>query len=589
LFEVMRQILKSLCWFLLVTALAVPGFAAVSTVEEIRTVISGTVSYKAGGDETTFRQLDKLINESVGDEASRGQIEQELISVLRSPATSASKQRICARLHLVGSNTSVPALSELLESKNEKLVEAACYALSSNPSDLARNALRQALPIVSGNGQIAIIHLLGEIEDSDSTMALIGLGDNLDPHIKAAVFSSLGEFANTPATEYLTEHLRSNNAETVRLAGLALGEAAQRLETSGHPEMAIDVYNSLLADPIPDFIRRGAFLGKVRANDYSDVDLVLSAIGGDDPVLASAAISLIPRLNDELATLRLVRMVMELRGSSQISVIEALARRGDNAVLFPLMLMLDADDDSTTFIQVVESLGDASLVPALLVGLKKSEGEKAQTIQEALVKIRGDQVDALIIDELKRSDGDSAKVLMELLARRGSYEAVPVLVQIAGELEGSLVKDALRALRTCGKVEDLPFLIDLLEIHASSSHLSEVREALAAIGQKGSRSGIAGAEVLGVLAATQTEPVRFELLHILGMIRDPAALEYLTESFEDPNPRIRQKSFESTLRIAQMSVSRSRDNPLVKKALQSLLEKTEDAVIREQATTLLNK
>jgi hypothetical protein len=38
-----------------------------------------------------------------------------------------------------------------------------------------------------------------------------------------------------------------------------------------------------------------------------------------------------------------------------------------------------------------------------------------------------------------------------------------------------------------------------------------------------------------------------------------------------------------------MSVSRSRDNPLVKKALQSLLEKTEDAVIREQATTLLNK
>jgi HEAT repeat protein len=195
----------------------------------------------------------------------------------------------------------------------------------------------------------------------------------------------------------------------------------------------------------------------------------------------------------------------------------------------------------------------------------------------------------LIIDELKNTEGNSAILFIDLLAQRGSYEAVPILFQLASEREGPLVEESLRALRNCGKVEDLPFLMDLLEIHENSSYLRQAREALASIGQMGSRSGIPGAEVLGALLSVQQKPVRIELLHILGMIRDPAGLEYLMDAFEDSDASIRQKSAESALRIAQMSVSREDNNPLVEEALQSLVEKSGDPAIQKQAKTLLSK
>jgi HEAT repeat protein len=581
--------LSNVCLCVLFAFAVTQASAVVRSPQGISTLIAGTNSFQEGDDETAFRKLDTLINEAVGYETLKSRIEAELIWVLESSASVASKQRICTRLQLVGTDLSVPVLSTLLESGDDKLVEAACYALSSNPSEAARKALRKALGQASGNGLIAIIHLLGEMQDSDSTMPLIGLGTSTDPSIQAAVFNSLGELANTPATEFLTEQLQSRDARTVRLAGLALMEAAQNLETTGHPEMASNLYTSLASGPLPDFIRRGAFLGNIRANGYADVDPVISAIRGDDPVLASAAVSLIPQLKGELTTLRLVRLAMGLSGSSRLSVIEALARRGDKAALFPLMFMLEADDNASTFIQVAASLGDASIVPSLLVSLKKANAEKTQTIRETLVKIHGDGVDQLIIDELKNTEGNSAILFIDLLAQRGSYEAVPILFQLASEREGPLVEESLRALRNCGKVEDLPFLMDLLEIHENSSYLRQAREALASIGQMGSRSGIPGAEVLGALLSVQQKPVRIELLHILGMIRDPAGLEYLMDAFEDSDASIRQKSAESTLRIAQMSVSREDNNPLVEEALQSLVEKSGDPAIQKQAKTLLSK
>ena len=224
--------LSNVCLCVLFAFAVTQASAVVRSPQVISTLIAGTNSFQEGDDETAFRKLDTLINEAVGYETLKSRIEAELIWVLESSASVASKQRICTRLQLVGTDLSVPVLSTLLESGDDKLVEAACYALSSNPSEAARKALRKALGQASGNGLIAIIHLLGEMQDSDSTMPLIGLGTSTDPSIQAAVFNSLGELANTPATEFLTEQLQSRDARTVRLAGLALMEAAQNLETT---------------------------------------------------------------------------------------------------------------------------------------------------------------------------------------------------------------------------------------------------------------------------------------------------------------------------------------------------------------------
>jgi hypothetical protein len=292
----MKNIMKYLPVLFTFIFLHVHVLAVAPSIEQIHSAIAGTEQFEEGEDERAFRLLDQYIDESYGNENLRQYIEAGLVAVLKSKASVASKQRVCNRLHLVGTNKSVDALSPLLRSGNTVLVEAACYALSSNPSESTSRALRDALSHSTGNGKVAIIHLLGELRADDCTMDLIALGDTSETLVQEAVYNTLGELANTPATEYLTGKLQSKDQRIRRLAGLALSEAAQQLADSAHSEMAEDIYDSLLNEKVPAFIRRGAYLGKISLTGFSDVEDVMQQIRGNDPTLAAAAMSLIPKL-----------------------------------------------------------------------------------------------------------------------------------------------------------------------------------------------------------------------------------------------------------------------------------------------------
>ncbi|MCZ6673084.1 MAG: HEAT repeat domain-containing protein, partial [Verrucomicrobia bacterium] len=204
-------------------------------------------------------------------------------------------------------------------------------------------------------------------------------------------------------------------------------------------------------------------------------------------------------------------------------------------------------------------------------------------------RIKGETVDRLLLDELERLKGKQKIEIIELLAERKSVVAVATLFQMARGEDSSLNRAALHALRTCGRVEHMPLVVELLKTHDRSPTFRFVRETLASLAQKSSHSGISGTEVLTVLAQNESPHIRVELIHVMGMVRDPAALEYLEEVFEDSDSDIRLKAYESAIRIAQMSVSRQEDNSEVNSVLQVLSEQTDQPNVRERAKSLLNK
>ncbi|MCB1119993.1 MAG: HEAT repeat domain-containing protein [Verrucomicrobiae bacterium] len=556
-------------------------------IQEIRTVISGTIDYQEGQDEELFRQLDQFIREAAGDERLQRSIEAALIEVLESDASPACKQRICSRLQLVGTNEAVSALQKLLLTGDRKLVEAACYALSSNGSESSRQALRSALPELKGLNLQTVVNLLGELQDHDSTVPLIKLASKAELETKAAIFRALGELANTPVVEFLSSQLKSNNQEVIRLAGLGLASAAQNLESTGHAEMAEAIYDSLLDGRLPSFIRRGAFLGKIRVLDYHDTFSVIEAIQGDDATLSNAAISLIPNLQGELATLRVSSILFDLPESTRIPVIRALVRRGDKAAFVSIIPLLDIETDDSLFLQVISRLGDASFVPVLLRNLEKPQSVKLSLYRDCLVQMADPLADPLLIDALERSGGDFKKTIIEILGARGSNLAIPALMQLAQVRKGVLAGEALRAMRNCGRVEDLPHLVRLLDVHAGTDNYRAVREMLAVLAQKASANGVSGVDVLGSMSQSADKPLALELLHILGMVREPTGLKFLVDVFDSQDPDLRQKAYDSTMRIAHLSVSREENNPNVRAALKELSAHAKDASVRDQASKLL--
>ena len=96
---------------------------------------------------TKLVALERLINATHGNAAARREIETAMAELLGSQATVAAKQFVCKKLWFLGTDLSVAPLGKLLEGTDPILAEAACYALRSHGTPVARaNSSGSGLP-----------------------------------------------------------------------------------------------------------------------------------------------------------------------------------------------------------------------------------------------------------------------------------------------------------------------------------------------------------------------------------------------------------------------------------------------------------
>src|SRR5688572_20278745 len=98
--------------------------------------------------------------------------QQKMIAVLKSDAPKADKAITCKQLAVWGDKEAVPALAPLLLDK--ELISWARIALEAIPGPEADEALRAALPKVSGNMLVGIINSIGVRRDEKAVDALAG-------------------------------------------------------------------------------------------------------------------------------------------------------------------------------------------------------------------------------------------------------------------------------------------------------------------------------------------------------------------------------------------------------------------------------
>ncbi len=246
----------------LCAALCATGAAyAAASQADIKTTVAAMREYDYGQSRKALLALEKLINDTYGNPELRAAIEQELVKVLQSEASFASKQFVCKKLWVMGTDASVPALSKMLESADIHEVEAACYALASNPSPAAGRALRAALGKAKGNGLVAVVNLLGERREAQSADPIVPLARSEDATVSEAAIAALGKIASDRALEALAALRKSDNRERRHAANRASLQSAQELEKRGKVAEAKALYQELADSAEPAQVRRGAGLG----------------------------------------------------------------------------------------------------------------------------------------------------------------------------------------------------------------------------------------------------------------------------------------------------------------------------------------
>jgi HEAT repeat protein len=215
-------------------------------------------TYDWGTDPKVLSPIDQAVLATQSDAAARRELEDRLAAVLKTDAPRAAKDAVCRQLMIVGTAASVPALAELLPVP--ELSHMARYALERIPAPEADQALRDALPKVTGELRIGVISALGARRDAASVPALVALLGDADAATARAAALALGAIAAPGATTALRNTATEDPAVKVATIDACLA-SAEALLADGKKLEAMAVYKAFTGEEQPKHVRLAATRG----------------------------------------------------------------------------------------------------------------------------------------------------------------------------------------------------------------------------------------------------------------------------------------------------------------------------------------
>jgi HEAT repeat protein len=214
-------------------------------------------TYDWGTDPKVLEPIDKAVI-SKDAEPGRKELETRLAAVLKSDSTRDAKDYVCRKLMVIGTAASVPALAALLSEKDHSHM--ARYALERIPARQAAQAMRDALPKLSGELKVGVISSLGVRRDAESVSALAALLRDADAAVARAAAYALGAIRNTAATKALAE-AKPTSPEVKQAATDASLACAEELLADGKKAEATAVYKRFTGEDQPKHVRLAATRG----------------------------------------------------------------------------------------------------------------------------------------------------------------------------------------------------------------------------------------------------------------------------------------------------------------------------------------
>ncbi|MCX6923353.1 MAG: HEAT repeat domain-containing protein [Verrucomicrobia bacterium] len=440
-------------------------------------------------------------------------IEARLIAVIENPeATMPGKQFACQMLRLVGAHKCVATMAKLLTDDN--LSHMARNVLLGMNDPAAADALRQALGTTQGKIRIGIINTIGDRRDRDSLDALAALLTNGDEAVIDSALAAIGKIGGPAAADALDGAKVPDSVKPIwaqsylRCAG---GLAAQ-----GNTERAQKMYQALLEGHYSGQVSAGAFRAIVMAQKESAVPLIVQTLGSADKLMKRAALTAVVEVPGHAVTAAFAQQLADLAPEAKVTLLRAVAARGDSEGLTELVNKLATDENAMireAAIAALGRVGDASSVPVLLAALK--DGTNGARARQSLIELRGNGVAASLIQQFENGPDTQRPDVLSVLAERREAATLPVARKMLNNEDPRLQQAAVKVLGEQGTEEDLPRLCESILTVKEDGERDRLKGAIIAVGSRMADHAKREEVVLQAFAKADA-PTQIQLLAVLS-------------------------------------------------------------------------
>jgi HEAT repeat protein len=265
-----------------------------------------------------------------------------------------------------------------------------------------------------------------------------------------------------------------------------------------------------------------------------------------DYILFSAACQTALELPGEDVTQALTAEVNQVPADNQILVIWTLGKRGDAAAL-PTLTALAKKGPKNVRIEAIKAfpqIGDGSAVPALVELLAEADDQISRSAQDALAAMPGREAHAAVMEMLDSGDTDERLTALELIGRRRMVSSIPALLKAAEDADPKVRPAAIRKVGELGGPGEATPLLDVLMRLTESRDLSTIERALSTVCTKTDNPQSNTVRLIRLLGRASPGQ-KGVLLHVLGVIGGPDALEAVRKAVNDSDRQVRAAAVRS--------------------------------------------
>lgn len=349
----------------------------------------------------------------------------------------------------------------------------------------------------------------------------------------------------------------------------------------------------------------------VHAAEDEAVDMIVELISGSDNDMRMLAIQ---QIRDDMpgndATRRFVELLPKLAPDVQVKLIDALGERGDAAARPAILKMLNSKNEAIRAMatRALSGLAAPEDIPVLAkVAATGSDPEK-EAARYTLRQLRGNEMNAAMIEALKTADTKTKIELIAALTDRNIKESVPVLLKSVDDSDLDVRLAVLNALHAMADESHTELVVKRLKSTKDKTERRQAARALLAICGRGqskcadtviaaldSADAAACIPLMRALALAggpkslkeivtrlndDDKAIRDEAVRVLAGWRDPAAAPHLKKLARDvTNLRNHVLAIRGIIRLAGPGKDRPADVAALKEAMNLSTRKEEKVLV----------
>lgn len=494
-------------------------------------------SYEFGQDRTELSELENEVLASAYTSEKKNMLETKLIEILSGDATFASKQFASRQLRVIGSEKSLPILTEML--RNEKTADLATYALENINGNKVDEILLETIPLVNKKTKLGIINTLAVRKNPSSVKGLSNLMEGSDIDVAIASARALGKIANKDCSATLSLYLNTNNKQLKRVILDSYLACADKMVIENDSKSAYEIYSKIYAGNNPQNIKKAAIVGLVNSSD-NKLKESLERISNEPDDMKQVAISKLRELLEDKDAVNFANLIPSLSASNQIQMISVIEETSDkNSKPFILQTLNSGIEQvRISSIRALANVGDETDVLTLAKIASMNRDEESDNARTSLRLLKGNKVDETILSNIPKVEESVKRELISAVGTRNITSGTSIVLKYTNSEDRLTKNEVYKTLSEIATDENLKQLIDILDQEEGRIDKRKIERTISSVVKKSQNKNNAATILINYYESTKNSANKESILRILGNTNDNSAYRLLSDQLANSDAEI---------------------------------------------------